>query len=394
MNTAKKIKILHLIESLVIGGAQKRLINDLKYLGDERFEHFLCYLYPINQLDTEIPSYARKQCLNMKSIYDIKKTFRGMKVILKGFKPDIIHTHLFGANLYGRVFGTLFSDAKIVTTLHSIDYRKFIKGDATKYKYSFKRIFIDFITNFFVDRFIAVSEYLKNLALIKFGLKNVNVIYNYLEFKNYKNTDNAFLSDFKKKLNIEKSFVIFNSSNLRPQKGQKYLILAMKELTDVIHSIKLLIAGNGPLWNDFKSLIEKSGLEKNVFLLGQRDDIVDLLSISDVFVFPSLCEGQGIALLEAMAAGIPCVATNIGPIPEIIQNGKTGILVEPQNPNQIAEAILELRRDPEEASRIALEGKKYALEKFNVKNSIEKLSKLYEELFYQRFSKPAGVPRL
>ena len=375
-----KIKVLHLIESLKSGGAEKRLVSDIKNLGSDNFVHFLCYMYRGYELVSEVPSYANVRCLNMRNIYDIIAGFMGMKAVIKEFVPDIIHTHVFGANIYGRVLGRIFSKAKIVSTLHSIDYMKYISE--TRSSFSYKVRMADFLTSFCVDAFVAVSSYINDLALKTLKVKRIEVIYNYPEIAYSTLELNGIdKSCVKRQLGADGAFIVFNCGNLRPQKGHRYLISAMAEVVKNVPNAKLLIAGSGPLLSELKEQIGKLNLEGSVSLLGRRDDIMNILCVSDLFVFPSLEEGQGLALIEAMAAGLPCVASNIGPIPEIIPNAEAGILVKPGDPDGLAGAIFELYSDRNKAKAMAAAGKRYAMGKFNARSSVDRLSRLYEELY-------------
>jgi glycosyltransferase involved in cell wall biosynthesis len=115
-------------------------------------------------------------------------------------------------------------------------------------------------------------------------------------------------------------------------------------------------------------------------LLGAQQNVVDFLRACDIFVFPSLYEGLGIALIEAMAAGCVCVATNTGPIPEVIQNGKDGILVPTADPDALARAVCDLLGDPVRRSQLSAAAKQTAFSKFQPKQQAEQLTRIYESV--------------
>lgn len=372
-----KIRVLHFIETLKIGGAEIRLVSDVRGLDTARFEHLLCYMYPVNELSREIQPDVKVKCLEMRGIYDFGRAYKGMKRIFDDFMPDIIHTHTFAPDIYGRLMGRLFSRACIVTTLHSMDYRKYISEDVIRYSY--KRKAIDALTCSLTDVFIAVSEHIKNMAIKNLRVKKVEVIYNYP--KDNMNSRRGGGAVLRRSLGLGDSFVIFSCGNLRPQKGHRFLISAMAEIIKRVPKAKLLIAGDGPFLPDLKEDIRRFNLGGTITLLGRRNDVPDLLSAADVFVFPSLEEGQGLALIEAMTAGLPCVASDIGPIREIIPNAETGILTKPGDAHAIADAILKLYSDRNMANVIAVAGRDYAVKTFNAVSSTEKLSRLYEELY-------------
>lgn len=136
--------------------------------------------------------------------------------------------------------------------------------------------------------------------------------------------------------------VILNVGRLVPQKGQRYAISAMPDVLARFPRAKLLIAGDGWLRPDLERLIESTGLAGNVVLLGDRHDVPVLLELADIFVFPSLFEGAANALLEAMAAGKPCVASRIPSLAEATSQGTVAMLVDSRSPQAIVAAILDL----------------------------------------------------
>jgi len=148
--------------------------------------------------------------------------------------------------------------------------------------------------------------------------------------------------------------------------------------------IKLLVLGEGKDKNKLEVQIRDFNLEKNIFLLGRKENVSDHLNASDVFVMPSLWEGLPLALLEAMICGLPVVATNVGGVPEVITDGKNGFLVEPKNSLILAKKIeYLLNLEPERRKKMGLEGKKIVEEKF----SLEKMVKNYENLYEESLSK-------
>jgi len=174
------------------------------------------------------------------------------------------------------------------------------------------------------------------------------------------------------------------------QKGYKYLIKAIPQVIKEFPQMKLLIIGGGGVPSEtteeeIKRLVKILGLTNYVHFLGWRKDIGEILSICDLFVLPSLWEGFGLSNVEAMAAGIPVVATNVDAIPEVVSDGETGILVPPKNSGALANAILSLLKDPEKMRKMGQAGKKRAFTFF----SAERMVKDYEKLYLSIFSKKA-----
>ena len=166
-------------------------------------------------------------------------------------------------------------------------------------------------------------------------------------------------------------------------KGHRVLIEAAALLVQDIPHVRFLIVGDGELTEEIQSLVLAKGLKGNVSFLGWRDDVPDLLRIMDLFVLASLNEGMGRVLVEAMAAGRPIVATRTGGIPDVVQDGKTGILVPPGDPHRLAQAMKLLLNNQELASRMGEEGTRRAKE-FSSEAMIESIQQLYEQLLREK----------
>ena len=206
----------------------------------------------------------------------------------------------------------------------------------------------------------AIKEYFQEI-----GCQNIEVIPNGIDLKKFENLEQK----------PHEGFIVMTVARLEKVKGIEYLIEAIGLINSKLQipNSKLLIIGDGSERKNLKGLANKLGLKERVGFVGQipHEKITEYLAQADCFVLPSLKEGFGIAVLEAMAAGLPVIGTRVGGILDIIEDGKTGILVEPKNPEAIAQAIYEI-----------YSGKKFAkpdLEKYNWQNITEKVYKIYEK---------------
>jgi glycosyltransferase involved in cell wall biosynthesis len=170
---------------------------------------------------------------------------------------------------------------------------------------------------------------------------------------------------------------------LNVQKGVTYLLQAFEQVLKQTPEAELLIVGEGDLKKDIETTAKEKGFRNSIHLVGFRDDIPNVMSTIDLLILPSVWEGFGIVLIEAMAAEKPCVTTNISSMPEIVINGKTGYVVPPENSGKLAEAIIELVQDPLKANGMGSEGKKVVQTKFTLKKMIDQYEHLFSE--YQRF---------
>ncbi len=164
------------------------------------------------------------------------------------------------------------------------------------------------------------------------------------------------------------------------QKGHMFFLKAIPKILQDVPDVRFIFVGDGSL----RSKLEKMGRElevnQNIIFTGVRRDIPEILSIMDVFVLPSIFEGFGIVLLEAMAVGKPVVASRAGGIPEIVEHGLTGILIEPANPSAIAGSVVKLLKNPVEAKRIANAGRAEVERKFTADAMARKIEGVYDEV--------------
>ena len=176
---------------------------------------------------------------------------------------------------------------------------------------------------------------------------------------------------------------------LAPHKSQKTLLQAMAVMRPRHPNLRVWIAGEGPLRDALLREHASLGLGESVRFLGFREDVTDLLRAADLFVISSHLEGLGTSILDAMAAGLPVVATRVGGIPEAVTDGETGILVPPFVPPMLAQALSELAGDPERRARLGEAGRQRA-RLFSADRTEELTRELYEEILARSATRPEG----
>lgn len=231
-------------------------------------------------------------------------------------------------------------------------------------KFLFKRIHL------VPDKVHAISNVLAQRAK-EFGAKNIEVIPNGVDPEKFKNL-NTFLKEKHR---------IISVAHLKKVKGIEYLIRAMPEISETFPDAKLVLVGEGPEREKLRLKSQELKISDRVEFKGTLSSarIPEELMKSEVFVLPSISEGMGIALVEARAAEIPVVATRVGGILDVIEDQKTGILVEPKDSQAIAKAVIKIFSEPVFAQNLIKEAR-LNLEEYDWQNIAEKINKIYQEL--------------
>lgn len=323
------MKSLHVINSLNTGGAEKLILDSIPIYQRKGVKTDVLTLSSQKSTFREmlrIRSVDMMFSLTSGSTYNPLLIFRIIP-FLKGY--DIIHAHLF-PTLYWVVLAKIFSFSKIKIfyTEHSTNNRRrshFILSNIDRFIYS-KLDFIGCISEGVSD---SLSVYLGKSDRFK-------VIHNGIDLSAFKKSNTKLENYFFSKADK----VIVQVSSFRIQKDQETLINALKILPS---DFKLLLVGDGPLRMDREEQVERLGLTHRIMFLGIRNDIPEILNVSDIVVLSSHYEGFGLVIVEGMASKTPVIASNIPGLKEIVKN--FGLLFEKGNPNDLAQKIQSLYKD-------------------------------------------------
>ena len=374
-----KIKILHIIETLGCGGAEKLLKYSLKNIDKNKFSvKVVCLSKPLNLKkeleDIGIPVF----CLDLKNLHYFGPVIVRLTMLLIKEKPDAIHTHLFFPSVYGRIAAMITGVKTVITSLHNPDYTYENNG---RWTYKFRKIIDKYTSRLCNNYFIAVSDFVKKDFEKQLGFKNVRVLYNCVDSPIFNRSDDAAAGSKREELGFNKDdFIILNIGRLHPQKGQVCLIDAFSLVHKSNNKSRLIIIGSGYLENDLRDKARRLNLDKKIIFLKDRKDIPAILRISDVFVFPSFYEGFGIALVEAMASGLPVIASKIDSLKEIVDDGVNGILVETNDHVKLAAIVSDLMRDAELRRYLGSNAMEKAVKLFDSAEHTKKLENIYQEL--------------
>jgi glycosyltransferase involved in cell wall biosynthesis len=232
----------------------------------------------------------------------------------------------------------------------------------------------------FSSRIIAVSRIVKR-RFVWLKKDIVETIYNGVD--THKFSPGSSQGDLRKKFRIDSQDIVIGTvGRLSPEKGLEYLISAIRDVVNEYPQTKVLIVGDGDekYRLSLQEKVKELELSSHIFFVGFYEDVPQILKCMDIFSLPSLFEAFNRSLLEAMACGLPVVATAVGGNVEIVQNGVNGLLVPPSNPGALALAITELLKDKEKARKMGLEGKLLVEKNFSIDINVRKIEKLYLQI--------------
>jgi len=367
------IRVLHLTTDSKIAGAEKLLIGIAREFDRSKFEIFFCTLKKRGELHLELERLGNKVfSLNCSSLVDFPKAFFLLLYILRKHKIDILHTHLYHACFLGQMVACFRKESLGIITRHYSDllylYGNWIQRLLDRYS---SRLAV---------HIIAISSGVKKVLVEndKINPGKVTVIYNGIDFSEFEKAKDLYRVRWE--FGIDKdSRIIGSIGSLHPRKGHRFLIEAADILCRKYPDIKFMICGEGVLKKNLVELRDSFGLEDKVIFTGFRKDISDVINAFDIVIQPSLEEGFGLSIIEAMILGKPVIATRVGGIPEIIKNSSTGVLVQSKNPIALAQEIEYFLNNPEDRQKIGAEARKEVYSRFSLLTMIRKYESLYED---------------
>ncbi len=359
--------ILHLIETGGPGGAERMLLDLARELGPE-YDSVVGVLKPGWLLSTIQATGLSHSLVESRGLGELG-ILRHLLQIIREHHVRIIHSHEFYMNSVAAVLSRLTS-VPFVATIHGRNYYPDKARRRALYRFIAGR----------ASACVAVSADLKRFFCQSTGVPStsVKVIYNGIETKAFERLAGIpfpiGLPD------IEKDATILGSvGNLYPVKGHLYLIRALKAILASRPNTHLLVLGRGQMEGSLRAEARALGVDAHVHLPGFKEDAREWLRCMDVFIMPSLSEGLPLSLLEAMAAGVPVVASEVGGIPEVVRDEESGLLVPPADPAALARKIIGLLENRHLAGEIAEGGKRRVREHFSLDCMVRNYVALYEE---------------
>lgn len=364
--------ILYLSTSSGPGGAERVISNLSASLDPARFRAILCLFRPgWIQAYSESLS-VRTYVIPTHGMFDWRWMLR-FKRLLKDEHVDLIHAHEFDANVQG-AFVAALSGIPLVATVHGKNYFWEKLRRRVAYRWVSRRATM-----------VTVSQNLKHFIVEKVGIDpgNVKVVYNGVH--GLPQIDSSDIRKCREELGVPGGNQIVGVvGNLYPVKGHQYLIASIPAVLAKCPNTTFIFAGRGQLEAELKAQALELGVDGQIRFLGLRQDIPRILSVLDVFVLPSLSEGLSMAILEAMVAGKPVIATDVGGNPELVEDGETGYLVPSQNSQALADRLITVLTNRQRALQFGKSGQHRAQGQFSLITMVHEYQALYDQCIEAR----------
>jgi glycosyltransferase involved in cell wall biosynthesis len=377
-NVPAPVHVLFIIDELCrLGGAERTLLRLIRLLPPEKYRASLVTF----RLDPEV--FHDFPCpfhfLPLRRTYDLNAAKMGLKLrrLIRSENVAIVHTFFETSDIWAAPIAKFSGVPILISSRRDLGILR-----ASKHHLAYR-----FVNRFF-DRVLAVSEEVRTYCVQQDGLppEKVLTLYNGIELGQVAASDNAAVT--RAALGCAgASHLIITAANIRRVKGLDVLLRAAALVQREFPRAVFLIAGGvlePEYFRELEELTRSLALSDTVKFLGARKDVMPLLTISDVFCLPSRSEGFSNALVEAMACGLPCVATRVGGNAEALAEGESGFIVAADNPQAMAERILILLRDPELRRRMGQHGKETVESRFSAHSMITGLVAVYDELLAGR----------
>jgi len=379
------IKVVHIITKLELGGAQQNTLYTVSHLDKGKFIPILItgseglLVDDAKRLGIEayfLPSLVREinPFKDITALFDIRRLLRSIK--RPSQSPIIVHTHSSKAGIIGRWAAYLAGIPVIIHTYHGYgfnDYQSFLK----------RRLFVllERLTARITTRFIAVSKnnIEKGINAGIFRSDDVELIRSGIDISEFSDVK---VDKAKKKMELGIELdkpVSMIGACFKPQKAPLDFVKAAHLVCQKMSDVRFVVAGDGELRPPMEELINNLGLKDKIKLLGFRMDIPEIMKCLDVFVLTSLWEGLPKVIVQAIAAGIPIVATEVDGSSEVIKNGVNSFLVKPGDVEGIAEKVMNILQKPKDF-KFEISDLKSILDEFDINLMVKKQEKLYEAL--------------
>ncbi|MBI4142799.1 glycosyltransferase [Candidatus Uhrbacteria bacterium] len=359
------IRLVHILTSFDIGGAEQLVLDLCRRLDRARFDVSVFAVVRGGPLRSEFHDAGIPTEVAGKPTRLGFSTIRHLTAMLESPRPDIVHTHLFGGDTWGRIAAMRAHVPHIVSTEHNINMdegfvKRFVKRRLARS----------------TERIVAVSDAVRSQSILvdRIPREKVVVIPNGVDCTMFRPSPRTAHDGVR----------LVTVGRLVPQKGHAMLIDAFAILRDTLPRAILTIVGDGPLRTAFEAQVHAYHLEDRILFQGFRRDRPEVYHAADIAVFPSQWEGLGIAALEASACGLPIIATSVGGLQEAVVDQTTGVLVPTGDPGLLATAIRELANDRPRQLLLGHAGRRHVERGFDIRKVVEQYERMYEAVLHEQ----------
>jgi glycosyltransferase involved in cell wall biosynthesis len=392
------LRILYLIETLGHGGAEHQLVASILRLDRTRFEPIVCHFRAPDYLAPRLAAAGVEvRCLNVPpGKQHWPELALRIRSLARDRRVDLIHTSLIEADVLGGVGGRL-AGVPVVSTLCNIAGDRVRLTDNPRNNL-LKFAFANFVWGGALRRWhrhsIAISQAVLKSSVDTFRMDPARISVIYRGIEDGKAPPQVDKAEVRQRIGLaDADPLLLTVGRLAPQKGQKYLIAALPGLLQRFPRAALAVVGQGWLEPQLSEQARTLGVLERVRFLGKRTDVAELMAACDCFVFPSLFEGLGVSLVEACYAGCACLATDTGPIPEIITDDVSGLLVPPGDSTALEAALLRLAGDPALRQRLGNAASETARQRFMLSDKVTALEQCYAQVMTATARTTVGEPK-
>jgi len=379
-----KVKILHIHTLPVISGSGIHALITMQELKNKGYDvEFACApggALVDEVIKSNITFRPIRHFVQEINIFSDVMALSELVLLMRGQRYDIVHTHNSKAGFIGRLAAKISGVPIIIHTIHGFAFHEYERPPRR-----ILFVFLERVAARFADKLITVSTPLKDWGLkLKIGEeKQYAVIPDGIEMERFEvKTDSQ---KQRQELGIgPDDLVVGMVAKLWEGKGHCTLIDAAPQIIQEVPNVKFIFVGDGYLRQDLEKLALAKGMNDYIIFAGFRNDIPEITGIFDIAILASFFEGLGRVLLEAMVLRKPVVATNVGGIPEVVQDGLNGFLVPPGDSQALAKAIIRLLKDKELRQKMGEEARKKIDERFSAEKMVDEIEKVYNELLKKK----------
>jgi len=371
MSSEEKINVLFVIKPVQWSGSDRVLLDVATRLNKEKYQVIFAVISLDPADEATIPDSFPKIIFDMPNLHGWRQLNFSLRLCwaIHKYQIKIIHMNSYHPGNYCRLAAFFMRVPIIIDHWHGFN------------RFTLKRRMLCRLFNHFTDLSFVVSELVGKYVQqqCRTDPANIKILYNGVDPALYQ--DKSVAAKVRQELGLDpdRPVVGLVARLDHRAKGHLELLQALSLLKDR-HTVHALIVGGGRRQEEMQRLAASLGLGEVVHFLGNRRDVPDLLAAMDIFVLPSHNEGVSLAVLEAMAAGLPVIVSEVGGLPEIVRHEETGLLIPPKDPEALAQSLALVLEDPDLARRLGQKAREHVLEKYSLERMAQVVNETYDEL--------------